>query len=680
MEAADLLCDSLFRWLENRKECADKLLELAQKLEKVHLGSNIAQGIGAAASVAAIISGASAAGVLTEGLALPLLVVTAEGGTAGATVSIASPLVEAGISRKTIKRVNKFIEEDEKVGKSIQKQLQDLKDQCGGAKLGAHADDQCGGAKLGAHADDQCGGAKLGAHADDQCGGAKLGAHADDQCGGAKLGAHADDQCGGAKLGAHADDQCGGAKLGAHADDQCGGAKLGAHADDQCGGAKLGAHADDQCGGAKLGDHADKLECEVVTQLMCALARRDNTHVPLDFLRGFDRATFFHHMTPGGLAPAKASRFIGQSLNLDRVPVIKSSLKVLDAIGLDRSLSNLIVTCEEMVKRKRVTEASKFLRDSARDILEGQQELKEQLDAMHEIIQKLFRLKNLIKDLGGYSLSLTEHAQNVITHIIKTYTDPRVLSWLQGIPHQIEFVNLLRFVMENFGPIIEDLTRSGGVHKDIVIVAHGSIVDQFMPAVGLVPLPNITDTILYSPWNCSIDAYAAFGIARGLIDMTNRQFYNMRNRVYCDPYPLPQHWNSMRESLHNIPGILLSPLTPEDNAWICFNHLLNSGVLFRERRVIIPYLVPQDQVKAFGEIPLFILIFATSIILMIFGKTATVHLAACLGHAGSPEEWRTQYAYTLSDPVCMTMSMNDIRPITSRLLDALRSMFDRNHS
>jgi len=50
MEAADILCDSLFRWLENRKECAGKLLKLAQELEDVHEASNHVQVNGGAAT------------------------------------------------------------------------------------------------------------------------------------------------------------------------------------------------------------------------------------------------------------------------------------------------------------------------------------------------------------------------------------------------------------------------------------------------------------------------------------------------------------------------------------------------------------------------------------------------------------------------------------------------------
>ncbi|KAK9963832.1 hypothetical protein ABG768_006994 [Culter alburnus] len=584
MEEADLLCDSLFRWMKKRKECADKLLELAQELENVRQGSNIAQVVGNATSVAAIISGAALATFFTGGLALPLLVAAARG--VGTAVSVTSPLAEAGISRSTFKKAIELIKEDEEVGRRIQKQLQDLKD---------------------------------------------------------------------------------------------------------------------RCGGTQLGDHADELEYEVTSQLMCALARRDNTHVPLDFLRAFNRATFYRHMTPGGVAPANASRFIGQPLNLVSFTAVIMSIQMLSAkemgknigqigikaaakagsralgmIGLGICLYDLFDKSAELVKGKRFTEASKILRDSAREILEGQKKLKEQLEAMQKINQKLLTMKNLIKNLRGYSLSLNEVGQKIIDYIMETCTDNKVVSWLQELAHQIEFVNLLTFVKTILSEEEEEEVFKKTLNH-IVFVAHGRIIDQFMPAGVLVPTPNITDTILYSPWNCLIHSSAAFGIAQGLIKVTNRQFYD-RKGVYCEPNPLPGHWNSMRGSLHNIPVILLSPVTPEEGAWTLFLDLCENRGMEIENRIIIPYFSPKNLVNAFGEIPLFVFIFVTSFILMIFGKTATVHLAACLGRAGSPprpDEWRTQYAFT-SDGTVMTMNMDD-RNMNSLLFRALRSLFDRNH-
>ncbi|KAI2660974.1 Apolipoprotein L4 [Labeo rohita] len=206
--------------------------------------------------------------------------------------------------------------------------------------------------------------------------------------------------------------------------------------------------------------------------------------------------------------------------------------RALGVIGLGMSLYDLIATCEEIVKGNQVTDASKFLCDSASEIPEGKRKLKEQLDAMQ------YDLKKLVKDLGGYSLSMTENAQNIMNYIMGTCTDNSVVSWLQTLTHQIAFVNLLRFYLERLIYILDDFHKHQGKHIDTVFVAHGRTVAEFMPAGGLVPVPTIHDTILYSLWNCKIDGSAAYSIAQGSINMINRNFGSLAR---FEPNPLPHH-------------------------------------------------------------------------------------------------------------------------------------------
>ncbi|KAL1268588.1 hypothetical protein QQF64_033951 [Cirrhinus molitorella] len=587
MEEAAKLCELLFGWLEKREQCAEKLLELAQELENVHRSSNISKVVGATTSVLSIFATALAT-VFTGGLASPLLAAAVAGTVAGAAVSVTSTLVEAGVSSRTFYTAVDLIKEDEKIGRTIQQLLQDLRNRCGGGQLGAHAS----------------------------------------------------------------------------------------------------------------GGFNDDVECEVATQIMWALARRKKNMLPLNFFRSFNKATFFRQASSGGLALDKASHFISKAVGLVCLDLGKSGLKVsakemvkdigtigmkaaakagsraLGIIGLGMSLYDLIATCEEIVKGNQVTEASKFLRDSAREILEGRRKLQEQLDAMHKIIGKLLQLKKLVNDLGGYSLSMTEDAQNIMNYIIGTCTDNSVVSWLQTFTCQIAFLNLLRFYLERLRYVLEDLREHHGTHIDIVFVAHGRIVADFMPAGGLAPVPTIRDTILYSPWNCKIDGSAAYSIAQGSINMMNRKFGSSDR---FEPNSLPRHWNSMRQSRHNIPGILLSPLFPEEQAWAYFQELWRQRTMEIDSRVIIPYVVPQRQVDIFGEIPFYVFIFAASFILMLNGATATVHLAACLDRAGSaerPVEWRTQYAYT-NDGAVMSVNLDE-RNVNPAIFRAFRSMFDRN--
>ncbi len=270
---------------------------------------------------------------------------------------------------------------------------------------------------------------------------------------------------------------------------------------------------------------------------------------------------------------------------------------------------------------------------------------------------------------------MTENGQKIMNFIIGTCTDDSVLLWLQL--NQNVFINLLRFYLERLICILGDFSKHRGRHIDIVFVAHGRINTVFMPAGSLAPSPNIRNTILYSPWNCQIDAYAAYSIAQGSIDMRNIKFMNLVN---CESNPLPEDWNYMRQSRHNIPEIILSPLVPEEPAWTQFMTLCTQGIIDIDGRAIIPFLVPKDLVTAFGEIPFYMFVFAASFMLAFFGATATVHLAACLGRAESlpmPVEWRTQYAYTY-DGAFMSVNIDEMKGIPT-LLRAFLLLFNRNH-
>lgn len=116
-----------------------------------------------------------------------------------------------------------------------------------------------------------------------------------------------------------------------------------------------------------------------------------------------------------------------------------------------------------------------------------------------EIIQKLLQVKKLVKDLGGYSLTMSVTDQSIMNYITATCPDSTVVSWLRQPTRQAEFLNLIRFFKERLTGLLEDLRKPQGHHVHIVFVAHGEITDQFMPASCLAPPPSITETILYSP-------------------------------------------------------------------------------------------------------------------------------------------------------------------------------------
>lgn len=294
-----------------------------------------------------------------------------------------------------------------------------------------------------------------------------------------------------------------------------------------------------------------------------------------------------------------------------------------------------------------------------------------------EIIQKMLKLKIRIDGLlRRYYRTMTDNGQEIINNIIESCTHDEVVFWLKTLSHQIQFLNLLTYFQKK----LKNKKKCGG-HIDIVIVAHGGITDTFMPASLLTPKPNIRDTVLYSPWNCFIDAFAACAIAEGWNNTEGRDFCytNSNQPVLFETNPLPDHWNHMQRSVHPVPMILLTPLQPDEPAWKEFEELRRQGHMDRDGRVIIPFLVPKDCVEAFQETPFYIIIHALSYISMISNITVTVHLAACLGRGVSePLQWEmslwlAQYAYT-KNFICMTTRNRD--DMNSSLFRAFKAMFN----
>ncbi|XP_066508841.1 uncharacterized protein [Hoplias malabaricus] len=462
---------------------------------------------------------------------------------------------------------------------------------------------------------------------------------------------------------------------------------------EKCGGSRQGAHSSTD----SSDDESDE-ESEVNTQILVALARRHKLNVPVDLLRSFSTATNFHRAAFSGRGPSIGTgtfvrngllAFSFFALNASISVSSKEAVKHLGffsmkatikqtarvagcSLGLGLSLYDYIQNIKDLARDDHKTEASKSLRDSARKMKEHAETLKENLDAQREIIKKLSELKVLIKKLGGYSCAMDEIGEKVLNYIAATCYNQSVISWLEETDHQVQLLNHLRFVRDHLLEYLEEETkRQRRRHLHIVFVAHGTITESFMPAAALVPTPSIIDTLLYSPWNCLINAVAACGIAEGSIKLEERLFL-MEETGQKANKNIPSDWNSMRESIYNIPVIMLHSMHPDDdNAWKKFVEL--GGNLYREDRIIVPYIMPSEG----PGIPFFVLVFATSFLLMITGVKATVHLVASLDRAGStpkPKEWAKQYSYT-DDETYMTLDRN-AKKMDQFLLEAMKSMFD----
>lgn len=268
---------------------------------------------------------------------------------------------------------------------------------------------------------------------------------------------------------------------------------------------------------------------------------------------------------------------------------------------------------------------------------------------------------------------MTPIEKDLVQYLIAACEDRQLANWLEQEQHQIDFMNLLRYSLKYLLTMLEDQRKRRIGHIHIVFVAHGEITYDFIPTSFLVPTPTIFDTVLYSPWNCAVDAHVVSGIALGSIMPCHRVFRNGQPKEV-----MPQNWNYMRRSPRpGVPLITVHPVTQTENAWKEFLTLYTSNQLCpREDRIIVPYLAEH---QALSGVPFYAFVFAMSWIVMLWGKTATVHLGACLSRCrgqvstGVITEWAAQYAYT-DDGVFMTANMNAL-PIDGGLYRAFKSMF-----
>ena len=205
----------------------------------------------------------------------------------------------------------------------------------------------------------------------------------------------------------------------------------------------------------------------------------------------------------------------------------------------------------------------------------------------------------------------------------------------------------------------EKKNHSNSVH--ITFVAHGFIRDSMIPASCLLPLSSITDVILYSPWNCAIDADVAYGVATGRIKPQHRLFY-CGEKESCgvpgekhQPTKLPDCWNSMKKAGdQKIPNIILSPLIlPKDGAWERFEFLTKQHGQPGRNRIVIPFILPAGS-SSLERVPFFIVTLALSLVLLSSRFKATVHLTACLSDSSTKKKFdqeylKQQYACCIND-------------------------------
>ncbi|XP_036003883.1 uncharacterized protein LOC118556550 [Fundulus heteroclitus] len=297
-------------------------------------------------------------------------------------------------------------------------------------------------------------------------------------------------------------------------------------------------------------------------------------------------------------------------------------------------------------------------------------------------IQKIFRRLAKIKCCIETKNKSRDDRQTLLEFAKESCKDEAVRLWLRDNAESEIFsklVEMFQFLKEK---IDEEEKNNHSNEVDITFVAHGAIRDSMMPASCLLPLPTISDVVLYSPWNCYLEANAAYGIATGKLQPVHRVFYCSPGRG-CkspnekhQPEDLPNEWNSMKKAGNQkIPNIVVSPLRkPKDGAWERIEFLEDKHGKPGRNRIIIPFILPSIDPEE--DIPLPVVTLALSLVLMFSRFQVVLHLTICLGKLSrrmklDENTLKQQYSCTI-DYTGMTSSEKMLASTFSSIISAVK--------
>ncbi|XP_041953599.1 uncharacterized protein LOC121713201 [Alosa sapidissima] len=257
----------------------------------------------------------------------------------------------------------------------------------------------------------------------------------------------------------------------------------------------------------------------------------------------------------------------------------------------------------------------------------------------------------------------SDERKRLLKVVIENCKNETVMQWLRENEESVTFSKLVDMFHFWKKHIDEEEKKNHGDNVDITFVAHGAIKDFMIPASCLLPLPTITDVVLYAPWNC-VTAGDEYGIATGRIQPRHRVFYCVKGKG-CTipdemhrPVELPDHWNSMKKAGGcKIPNITVSPLQPEEGVLEYYELCKKTYGPPGRNRIFIPFILPEKESVQFSVVML-----ALSLVLLSSRFKATVHLSACLGDQSTgqkfdKEQLKKQYAYTI-DNTSMKVSLD----------------------
>ncbi|XP_019218908.1 uncharacterized protein LOC102079504 isoform X2 [Oreochromis niloticus] len=256
-----------------------------------------------------------------------------------------------------------------------------------------------------------------------------------------------------------------------------------------------------------------------------------------------------------------------------------------------------------------------------------------------------------------------EMLKRLINLATENCKDETVLQWLRENSESGTFRKLSDMFDFLKSKIDEEEKKNHSDTVDIIFVAHGSIRDSMIPAKCLLPLPTITDLVLYSPWNCATTPDVTYGIATGKMRPQHRVFYRRKekgDKIPLDKYQplnLPNYWNSLKKAGgRKIPNIIVSPLQEIDGTWERFKSLSTKYGPPGRNRIVIPFILPGER----ESVPFSVVALALSLVLLSSRFKVTVHLDTCLSDVSTGQKSDRKYLqeqyYCTEDNTVMTCS------------------------
>ncbi|XP_063328813.1 uncharacterized protein LOC134626822 [Pelmatolapia mariae] len=295
--------------------------------------------------------------------------------------------------------------------------------------------------------------------------------------------------------------------------------------------------------------------------------------------------------------------------------------------------------------------SSKHLKDNAKD-----SQASEEMERDEEL-QRLFQRLRVFTHSRADRLRSRDERQRLTKLAMRSCTDEVVLQWLRKNSESDAFSKLTDMFDFLKKRIDEEEKKNHSDDVHITFVAHGSIRDFMIPASCYLPLPTITDVLLYSPWNC-VSAGLVYGIATGKLRPQHRVFYcdDKKSCMIPDdkhrPVNLPDHWNSLKKAgAQMVPNITVSPLRDDDGVWKHFESLSAKHGPPGRNRIVIPFILPG---REYESIPFSVVTLALSLVLLSSRLKATLHFSGCLSdHSTGPKFDRKylqeQYACTIDN-------------------------------